>query len=1180
MADISTELQAIAEAIYGEEVRGSIIDALEAMNDIDEDAEAYAAGTRGGTDVSSDDPAYHNNAKYYAEQAASSASSFSIDDTLTITGQAADAKAAGDRLTNVEQYFYALAAANAVEIPDNTDYNDIGVSGTQSATLNKPGNYVVKSQASAGRMTNCPVSVAHRLFVYSTSSNSRLIQVIFANDTMVPEYRRFNSTGTSSGWSDWRRVAYTVDSPVLDPSLATTLTGSIDYNDLQTPGSYIASSTVAGNASNAPTTSAHRLYVYGMAASGRYLQIVQVNSSDVVEYRRYYNSSTWSSWFQLAYVNNIPVIDSTLSIRGQAADADVTGKQLGAIVNSETYEIIAYTEGGWIDTNPSEGGVDTSSINSSSNYRHAVVPCNPGDMFTITGDTTGKNTHQWLYVFIDENGSPLSHAPTGVKAANMEITAPENAVMLVSDALVASPSYLCKCRVPANRETGLYMHDLINKTSHGHVQYFDIFNTLPMDVYNAEGSVIKSVMGSDYIRIESTAFTDNNRPIINVLSDVSTSPNAAGIDTYNTLEFYLYVYDERKRINFSAVNYTDQTTQEKNRFTAPKFQELFGMQLNTIPAGYYIRVAMISGTDLRLSIWDGAKFGPPLTGYTKTWYYDENTQQLAQRKFSLTGESTVQVPGLYGYVVAKPGYTFIRGYSTNTPKAMNSGFFPTQSIRFDTTNASNLILVKGYNYQTGAYSNEVMTGDLSDYVTIIDTRRTWLAEKPADISQRRVLDKIRKLTTGFKWTPTAQIYDHSNNPYTIGNIYYGVPSRPGDWVTAHFPGWHLTKHTFMNAVADPHSKFYFYREGFYSHVCTSFGELVVGFQYPTTNFGLMRDPNVNWIKTNRPLIGEATTNGTGHCIVPVGLYNCIESNDTAYMLAESADPGSKAKAVYSMVTDNNNCVGSYNEEESSYRIAVYPNYYIDLNTATPYDIEKATVKGTTARPYKGDQCVFTSAEAVKINVYDVNANRLYYQPYSGSVVHGLFTGTPTPEGTAQYISFTPVTSDAPGVYLRSIGLSPQSGEADLQDGVIYGVWVSTNDSQTTPPETVEFFEYRNVHQNQITASVVDGELKTDDEFWYMVGMGYDVIDPFSTANPTHRRGNVSIPYEPLKPVSMDPREESILEEHHDYSKYRELFYLYSNNGDHSGIKAFYRKGKFGAYVVNTDVSVDPGDDDD
>ena len=41
------------------------------------DSEAYAVGKRGGTDVASDDPAYHNNSKYYAEEAGSSASAAS-----------------------------------------------------------------------------------------------------------------------------------------------------------------------------------------------------------------------------------------------------------------------------------------------------------------------------------------------------------------------------------------------------------------------------------------------------------------------------------------------------------------------------------------------------------------------------------------------------------------------------------------------------------------------------------------------------------------------------------------------------------------------------------------------------------------------------------------------------------------------------------------------------------------------------------------------------------------------------------------------------------------------------------------------------------------------------------------------------------------------------------------------
>ena len=50
-------------------------DDVDAAKNAAKDSEAYAVGKRGGVDVSSDDPAYHNNSKYYAGQASSSASS-------------------------------------------------------------------------------------------------------------------------------------------------------------------------------------------------------------------------------------------------------------------------------------------------------------------------------------------------------------------------------------------------------------------------------------------------------------------------------------------------------------------------------------------------------------------------------------------------------------------------------------------------------------------------------------------------------------------------------------------------------------------------------------------------------------------------------------------------------------------------------------------------------------------------------------------------------------------------------------------------------------------------------------------------------------------------------------------------------------------------------------------------
>jgi len=61
-----------AEAVAAQEAAE---DAQEDAEDAASDAEAYAVGTRGGEAVESTDPTYHNNAKYYSEQAGTDATS-------------------------------------------------------------------------------------------------------------------------------------------------------------------------------------------------------------------------------------------------------------------------------------------------------------------------------------------------------------------------------------------------------------------------------------------------------------------------------------------------------------------------------------------------------------------------------------------------------------------------------------------------------------------------------------------------------------------------------------------------------------------------------------------------------------------------------------------------------------------------------------------------------------------------------------------------------------------------------------------------------------------------------------------------------------------------------------------------------------------------------------------------
>lgn len=81
-----------------------------------QDSEAYAAGTRDGADVPSDDEAYHNNSKYYSNRANSSAN--------TAMGYASDAgtSAAMSSGSALKSEGFAVGTANGRAVADTSPY--------------------------------------------------------------------------------------------------------------------------------------------------------------------------------------------------------------------------------------------------------------------------------------------------------------------------------------------------------------------------------------------------------------------------------------------------------------------------------------------------------------------------------------------------------------------------------------------------------------------------------------------------------------------------------------------------------------------------------------------------------------------------------------------------------------------------------------------------------------------------------------------------------------------------------------------------------------------------------------------------------------------------------------------------------------------------------------------------
>lgn len=119
-----------------------------------------------------------------------------VDATLSISGDAADAKATGDGLAAIKGALPSIAHEFYTIIPNGTNYN----------TITTPGTYVVASAANAQTMTNCPTINAHKMFVVATVSDNRVCQFLFDAMPVNACYKRYYY-GPTSTWAPWQQFA-------------------------------------------------------------------------------------------------------------------------------------------------------------------------------------------------------------------------------------------------------------------------------------------------------------------------------------------------------------------------------------------------------------------------------------------------------------------------------------------------------------------------------------------------------------------------------------------------------------------------------------------------------------------------------------------------------------------------------------------------------------------------------------------------------------------------------------------------------------------------------------------------------------------------------------------------------------------------------------------------------------
>lgn len=468
--------------------------------------------------------------------------------------------------------------------------------------------------------------------------------------------------------------------------------------------------------------------------------------------------------------------------------------------------------------------------------------------------------------------------------------------------------------------------------------------------------------------------------------------------------------------------------------------------ISNIPDGVYMKICVDAG-EVSFYGWDGEMFGMPLSADTSVPINDSDYEAA----FPTNGSVGVTVPGTAEFVLCKNAFvTAIFSVAADGSVDMKNHESP--RIRY-----SFVKLPKGYDFfrlRLHPENGETTIGDVSNMISAVIPN---VSSETAAGRSAAIIESCKKVA-GIKWSPKVNLLVNGSYSRYFGEgvIYNGLPYG-SEWEIPHYLGWHISPHTFVNAANDEQSIFYTQKvtnnAPYYGLVCSAFTTLCAGWPYPQTNAGFLYDPNVDVSRASRPPIGDIYTNlNGGHCLIPERIDSF--GGITAISAYESVTPLSMRTTRYSNITDTTKDQSGYNVNYNYYNQYGYiaDHKAAQSTIAAPYaDFDDVTIVGGSARPHKGDRSVYTSNEAVLVNIKNTAATMLYVEKDGEVVVNYAL-------------------SDAAQVDITG----------DLSGDGIYYVYTDISNVR-------ESFEYHEV--SEITCTITNGVPSfSDNDFWYAACM--------------------------------------------------------------------------------------------